>query len=47
MIMNLEQVTYYDLQEIKRLQPDKWPDIVPDFEFYIKSVYCSPVKVIL
>jgi len=37
-------LTYHDLDEIRDLRPDDWPDITPDFEFYIKSSYCTPIK---
>ena len=42
--MQLNPVTYSDLTEIRKLQPDGWSDIVPDFEFYINSPFCNPVK---
>ncbi|HEY4788720.1 MAG TPA: GNAT family N-acetyltransferase [Bacteroidales bacterium] len=42
--MLFEPVTQYDLDEIRDLRPDDWPDIVPDFEFYLSSPYCHPVK---
>jgi GNAT superfamily N-acetyltransferase len=46
-IMQLEPLTYDDLDEIRNLQPDGWPDIIPDFVFYIQSAFCFPVKAIL
>lgn len=42
--MQFETVTYNDLDEIRNLQPDDWSDIVPDFEFYINSAFCNPIK---
>lgn len=42
--MKFEDVTYRDLTIIRNLQPDDWSDIVPDFEFYINSPFCNPIK---
>jgi GNAT superfamily N-acetyltransferase len=42
--MNFETITYYDLDEIRNLQPKDWPDIIPDFQFYILSSFCNPIK---
>jgi GNAT superfamily N-acetyltransferase len=42
--MQFETITYKDLDEIRNLQPDGWPDIIPDFEFYIRSPFCHAVK---
>lgn len=36
-----------DLNDIKALQPDDWPDIVPALHFYAKSSFCFPVKYLL
>jgi GNAT superfamily N-acetyltransferase len=33
-----------DLQQIKHLQPEGWSDIVTEFEFYINSDFCTPIK---
>lgn len=43
--MKCEHVFYNDLVEIRNLRPEKWPDIVPDFELYVKSEYCNPIKI--
>ena len=32
------------MSEIKNLQPEGWSDIIPDFEYYIKSPFCNPIK---
>ena len=37
-------LTYDDLSEIGHLQPEGWPDIVTDFEFYLASAFCIAVK---
>lgn len=29
------------------MQPEGWTDIIPDFEFYVKSKFCIPIKVII
>ncbi len=42
--MNLNPITAGDLEEIRKLQPEGWPDIVPEAEFYIKSSFCFPLK---
>ena len=44
--MDIKQVIYKDLPKIKYLRPGGWSDIVPDFEFYLKSNYCRPIKVV-
>jgi GNAT superfamily N-acetyltransferase len=43
--VNFESITYQDLDEIRDLRPDGWPDIVPAFEFYINSSFCKALKV--
>ncbi len=43
--MIFESITYQDLEEIRDLQPEGWPDIVPVFEFYIRSSFCKTFKV--
>lgn len=45
--MRFEPILYDDLEEIVRLQPDGWPDIVPEFDFYIRYSCCHPLKVLL
>ena len=42
--MKFETVTTRDLDKIRNLQPEDWSDIVPDFEFYINSPFCNPIK---
>lgn len=43
--MFFQEVTQSDIKEIKHLQPEGWPDIVPEFESYVKKSYCYPLKV--
>jgi GNAT superfamily N-acetyltransferase len=45
--MKFAEVKYDDLNEIRKLQPEGWPDIVTDFKFYIDSAFCSPIKTVL
>jgi len=42
--MRFESVTRDDLEKIRFLQPDGWSDIVPEFEAYLNSDFCFPVK---
>ncbi|WP_221392372.1 GNAT family N-acetyltransferase [Dyadobacter sp. NIV53] len=34
-----------DLKFLPELQPPDWGDLVPRFEYFIKSEYCKPVKI--
>ncbi|MCK5464585.1 MAG: GNAT family N-acetyltransferase [Bacteroidales bacterium] len=43
--MQFRDITYDDLGEIRNLQPEGWPDIVPEFEYYIRKIFCFPTKV--
>lgn len=45
--MRIDPLTHTDLPAIRNLQPEGWPDIVPVFDFYIRSAFCDPVKVTL
>lgn len=45
--MNFSNVTYNDLSDIGKLQPPGWPDIVPEFEYYIRKKFCCPIKAAL
>ncbi len=42
--MIFQEVTQNDIRDIKHLQPDGWPDIVPEFESYIQNRHCYPLK---
>ncbi|MGZ8540684.1 MAG: GNAT family N-acetyltransferase [Chitinophagaceae bacterium] len=35
-----------DLDLLPDLQPEGWPDILPAFNFYTKSSFCFPIKII-
>jgi len=41
--MNFGTVTYQDLERIRHLQPEGWPDILPHFDFYVNSLFCYPI----
>ena len=43
--MTFQEIKYEDAQELARLQPEGWSNIIPDFEYYIKSEFCYPLKV--
>ena len=44
--MNIERILPEDLSNLSDLQPDGWDDIRPHFEFYVRSPFCDPVKII-
>jgi hypothetical protein len=41
----VELFTQNDLTEIIHLQPDGWSDILPFYNFYIKTNFCYPIKI--
>jgi GNAT superfamily N-acetyltransferase len=43
--MTPELVAPGDIDSLKELQPDGWPDIIPVFKFYTSSPFCFPVKI--
>jgi len=43
--MQFDSITNDDLNEIRNLQPMDWSDIIPEFEFYIQSSFCCPIKI--
>jgi N-acetylglutamate synthase-like GNAT family acetyltransferase len=45
--MSIEPIIIGDLTEISYLQPADWPDIVPNIKFYIESLFCKPIKVLI
>lgn len=45
--MQYDKLTYLELEQIKCLQPDGWPDITDAFRFYCDNDYCNPIKVSL
>ena len=45
--MDFGTVAHHDLDEIRSLQPEGWPDIVTEFTYYIRKDFCHPLKVTL
>ena len=45
--MQIEPVTTKDLDNLRLLQPEGWPDIVPDLAFYVTSDFCNPIKMLV
>lgn len=45
--MQFESITPLDLNEIRKLQPEGWTDIIPDIEFYLRSPFCNSFKVLI
>lgn len=43
--MKIQAFEKSDIEKIGNIQPDGWPNIKEVFEYYIKSRFCSPVKV--
>jgi len=37
-------ITRTDLDEISKLQPDGWNDIIPDIKSYVEADFCRPLK---
>jgi GNAT superfamily N-acetyltransferase len=35
-----------DLENVRVIQPEGWPDILPHVEFYLRSEFCFPLKVL-
>ncbi|MBC7914221.1 MAG: GNAT family N-acetyltransferase [Pyrinomonadaceae bacterium] len=44
--MEVLPISLDDIEELKELQPEGWPDIIPHFTFYINSSFCDPIKFI-
>lgn len=45
--MKVAEIVSGDIEELKELQPDGWPDITEHFNFYIRSSFCNPIKILL
>ena len=43
--MDISPFTPQDLPNLPAIQPEGWPDIVPEFENYILRDYCYPLKI--
>lgn len=44
--MVISEITTEDIDELKELQPEGWPDITPNMNFYIQSSFCKPIKIL-
>ena len=44
--MKFQAITNKDISELTNLQPEDWPDIIPEFDYYLKKDFCNPIKVI-
>jgi len=44
--VKVQPLNHTDLDLLPDLQPDGWQDITPSFDFYTKSSFCFPVKII-
>jgi GNAT superfamily N-acetyltransferase len=42
--MEFELMNSKDLERIDHLQPDNWSDIIPEFDYYLKSPFCTALK---
>lgn len=45
--MKVQALEKEDLKLIADLQPDGWSNIIPNYDFYIKSSFCFPIKVLV
>ncbi|MFC0182659.1 Acetyltransferase (GNAT) domain-containing protein [Pseudarcicella hirudinis] len=45
--MDIQHLTENDINALRELQPDDWNDITPSIEFYTKSSFCFPKKVVI
>lgn len=43
--MNIQALEHSDINLIKELQPEGWPDITPIISFYVNSSFCFPIKI--
>jgi GNAT superfamily N-acetyltransferase len=45
--LHFDTLTPLDIEDVKRLQPEGWPDIISSIEYYFKSRICFPFKAVL
>lgn len=45
--MQILALAYDDLELISDLRPEGWNDIKPNFDFYVQSSFCFPIKVVI
>lgn len=44
--MEIAEVNQEDLPALRVFQPADWPDIIPSFQFYTRSPFCLPLKLV-
>jgi GNAT superfamily N-acetyltransferase len=44
---HLQPVTAGDFNAIRKLQPEDWSDIIPYFEYYVRTPFCHPLKALM
>jgi GNAT superfamily N-acetyltransferase len=42
--MQISAITKNDIEALRELQPEGWPDIIPFFNFYTNNSFCKPLK---
>lgn len=45
--MQTQEIKFSEINQLSELQPEGWPDIISKFEFYTKSSFCFPIKIII
>lgn len=45
--LEIKPININDLLTLSPLQPEGWFDIIPRFDFYLRSSFCFPIKVIV
>lgn len=45
--MEFKKFESSDMRSLADLQPEGWGDITPAYQFYVTSLFCSPIKVII
>ncbi|MBN2351071.1 MAG: GNAT family N-acetyltransferase [Spirochaetales bacterium] len=44
--MTIEPFSRNDLPALDGLRPEKWPDLVPPFRFYLSHLFCLPLEAV-
>ena len=45
--MEFKNFEHSDMRSLADLQPEGWGDITPAYQFYVTSLFCFPIKVII
>jgi len=45
--MEIQKIGFNEIELLKPLQPEGWPNMLPKFEFYTTSHFCFPIKLIM